>query len=122
MRNSILAILFLSAVSHPALANETCMKIVYSGPKTENAELAKNEVFQFKVPASQRAGIARKLEECLNSSYAAGRAPYGYKQWYTKKDGGFDYCASYNPIVNDGGILVHCDHVASLPNGMFPGQ
>jgi hypothetical protein len=108
---------------------KSCMRIVYSGPPTENAELAEYEAFQFHIPAAQRSAIAANLQKCLDETYAerrsgqaVGRAPYSFRQWYTKTSDGFDYCATYDPIVVDDGILVHCDHVDTLPNGILPGS
>jgi hypothetical protein len=109
----------------PALANEACMRIVYSGPPTENAEIAKGEAFRFKIPAAKRNAIAADLEKCLNKTYAEkrsgkaiGREPYGYRQWYTKTDDGFDYCATYDPIVAGEGILIRCGHKEKLPDSL----
>jgi hypothetical protein len=122
----ILLTLALILLAQPAAANEACMKIVYSGKPTDNAEITKNDAFQFKIPAASRNAIASALEQCLNKAYAdkrsgraVGREPYGYRQWFTRTADGFDFCTTYDPIVAGEGIVVHCDHQDRLPDSLF---
>ena len=83
------------------------------------------------LPVSTLKPIAAKLETCLTAAYSTRTtgsnegAKSNYIRWSTRRGKGYDYCATWDPIIQEmdtgvGSIILHCEYVDTLPQGVFP--
>jgi hypothetical protein len=125
LKFSVAVAILIFAGIEPVLSNETCMRIVHSGPPTENGEMTDNGANEHNIPYSKREQMAADLEKCLNNAYKKSRligdpsTSTASRQWYTRSADGFDYCETSSPILRVNEIKIYCLHADKLPDGVY---